>query len=82
MNLLVGNVIKREIKREKVKMKPISVTLSTIVPAASYVYLSLRRGYRADEKKAIVSGKKVSPDIRQCCMTNSLSVTTVDRVFG
>ena len=62
--------------------KPISVTLSTIVPAASYVYLSLRRGYRADEKKAIVSGKKVSPDIRQCCMTNSLSVTTVDRVFG
>ena len=62
--------------------KSISVTLSTIVPSVSYVYLSLRRGYRADEKKAIVSGKKVSPDIRQCCMTNSLSVTTVDRVFG
>ena len=51
-------------------------------PLCLCLYFSLRRGYRADEKKAIVSGKKVSPDIRECCMTNSLSVTTVDRVFG
>ena len=35
-----------------------------------------------EERSDELLGKKVSPDIRQCCMTNSLSVTTVDRVFG